>query len=128
MEDKELISGNALWEKKYGYSRAVRVGSFVFFSGTTATNTEGEIVGLNDPYQQTKQIYQNIASYLASINGDLSNIVRVRIYTTDVRYKDEIMKAHRELFSEIRPASTFVEVSKLFEPEMLVEIEVDAVL
>jgi enamine deaminase RidA (YjgF/YER057c/UK114 family) len=111
-----------------GYSRAVRVGDFVFVSGTTATNKEGRIIGIGNPYLQTIQIIKNIQTALEMVGAYLKDVVRTRIYVTDISNWEKIGQAHSEYFEQIRPAATLVEVRSLINPELLVEIEADAVL
>ena len=121
------ISSGTPWESIVGYSRAVRVGPYVHVAGTTAADSEGKVVGAGDPYAQTIYILQKIEVALEKVGAALTDVVRTRIYVTDVTDWDEVARAHGELFSQIRPAATLVEVSSLIEPEMLVEIEVDAI-
>jgi enamine deaminase RidA (YjgF/YER057c/UK114 family) len=125
---RKKISSDAPWEAVVGYSRAVQAGNTIYVSGTTATGPEGKIVGLNDPYTQTKQIIENIEAALKKLDADLTNIVRTRIYTTNIRMWEQIAKAHREAFDKIRPVTTMVEVRALISEEILVEIEAEAVV
>lgn len=127
MERQNLSSG-AKWEEVVGYSRAVRVGHTIQVAGTTATNEQGEIVGLNSPYEQTQQILRKIEAALQAVGGELRHVTRTRIFVTDISRWEEVGRAHGEVFRDIRPVCTMVEVSKLIDPQMLVEIEVDALL
>jgi enamine deaminase RidA (YjgF/YER057c/UK114 family) len=126
--DRQAIDSGTPWEPVFGYSRAVRVGRFVFVSGTTATDIEGNIVGIGDAYAQTMQALTNIKSALERAGARVEDIVRTRVYATNIDEWEQIAKAHGEVFRGIRPASAIVEVSRLVSPAMLVEIEADAVI
>jgi len=115
------------WGNLVGYSRAVRKGSVIAVSGTTATNARWRIIGRNDPYKQTTFIVKKIQAALKELGGTLDDIVRTRIYTTDISLWREIARAHRQSLGKPKPACTMVQVSKLIDPDMLVEMEVEAV-
>ena len=125
---RQLYSSGTSWEPVVGYSRAVRVDGRIWVSGTTSTGSDGAIVGKGDPYAQAKQAIANIERALAAAGAVLADVVRTRIFVTDIAHWREIGRAHGEAFANIRPATTMVEVARLIDPELLVEIEADAVI
>ena len=126
MQERKKYSSGTKWEPIVGYSRAVRVGERIYVTGTTATDDNGDIIGVGDAHAQTVQAIKNIERALEALDAGLENVVRTRMYVTDISRWEEYGRAHGEFFHEIMPANAMIEVSKLIDPRMLVEIEADA--
>jgi len=125
---RENYDSDTKWEPQVGYSRAVKVGNTIYVSGTSATDENGDVVGPREPYTQTAQVIRNLREALQGLGADLQDVVRTRIYVVNIADWPEVGRAHAEAFGDIKPATTMVEVKRLVDPEMLVEIEADALL
>ena len=128
MAERLRVSSGTVWEQKFGYSRAIRVGNLIAVAGTTAVDENGTVIGVNDPGAQARFIFQKIGRALAEAGSSLEDVVRVRTFVTDIARWEDVARVQGEVFSEVRPAATLVEVTALVKPELLVEIEVDAVV
>jgi enamine deaminase RidA (YjgF/YER057c/UK114 family) len=128
VSDRALFSSGAIWEPVVGYSRAVRVGRSVFVSGTTAADQGGGAVGGSDVAEQTREVLRRIVAVLESAGARVEDVVRTRIYVTDISRWQDVGRVHGEVFGAVRPATSMVEVSRLIDPALLVEIEADAII
>lgn len=128
MSQRTLISSGTTWEKQYGYSRAVRIGNVVVVAGTTAVDDSGAVVGAGNPGEQARFIFRKIERALAQAGATMQDVVRVRTFVVDISRWEDVARAQGDVFADIRPAATLVQVSALVAPELLVEIEVDAII
>lgn len=124
--NRRQVSSGTEWESRYGYSRAVRAGDAVHVSGTTAVDDDGEVVAPGDPYEQTKHALSIVADALQQTGASIDDVVRTRMFVTDIDDQDAVGRAHGEVFGDVRPAATMVEIEALVDPELLVEIEAEA--
>ena len=122
------ITSGTKWESIMGFSRAVRTGRHIFISGTTAIDENGQLVGIDNPYIQTKKALENIQKALSQLGASIKDVVRTRLFVKDLTHWDEVAKAHVEFFKDIKPATSFVEISRLVDTAMLVSIEADAII
>lgn len=125
---RRRVASGTDWERRYGYSRAIRVGNVVYVAGTTAVDAAGNVIGEGDPYRQARYVYEKIATALREAGASLTDVVRVRTFVTDITRWTEVARAQGEVFDAIRPAATLVQVVGLVDPRLLVEIEVDAIV
>jgi enamine deaminase RidA (YjgF/YER057c/UK114 family) len=126
--DRRTVSSGTEWEARVGYSRAVRVGDRICVSGTTATDDAGEVVAVGDPYGQAKRAMENVVKAVEAAGGGVEDVVRTRMYVVDIDDWDDVGRAHAEVFGGVRPATSMVEVSRLIDPDLLVEVEAEAVV
>ncbi|MGH3479822.1 MAG: RidA family protein [Nocardioidaceae bacterium] len=128
MSERELVSSGALWEPVVGYSRAVRVGNWISVAGTTAATPDGGVVGSDDIAEQTREAIRRIAAALEQVGSSLKDVVRTRMFVTDISRWEQVGRAHGEFFADIRPATSMLEINALINPALMVEVEADAVI
>ncbi len=128
MTGRQRVSSGSSWEASVGYSRAVRTGAHVTVAGTTAVDPQGQVVGRGDCYEQTRFALTRIAAALDEVGAGMRHVVRTRLFVTDITRWEEVGRAHAEVFGEVRPACTMVEVARLIDPDLLVEVEADAIV